>query len=303
MKQAPRGKPRGACLFNAESALVGGAFGDKDEVHAAVVFLRARGGFTGASGNTRGVDALFAEILLGEFGAFGGELGVLGFLGIRKAHDYDLGIGIVLEAQGHVVADALAEVIEARRAGLGVTAIADLGGLWRRRRLLHVYVGGSIGVSAPAIADRALDGVASGLQAGRIKFNLRSAANDLATGGRVAIGERIAVRIAGDRGDTGALARHNRTAVRGARDRGRTVRRRLHGDVHGAGGGAAPAVIHLGVHGVGTDGQAGRRPACVRTSAIYGAARSGIGIGELIVVRIAGIHVNLHASARAGEDR
>src|SRR5277367_6621336 len=303
MKQAPRGKPRGACLFNAESALVGGAFGDKDEVHAAVVFLRARGGFTGASGNTRGVNALFAEILLGEFGAFGGELGVLGFLWIRKAHDYDLGIGIVLEAQGHVVADALAEVIEARRAGLGVTAIADLGGLWRRRRLLHVHVGRSIGVATPAIADRALHGVASWLQTGGIKLHMRSAADDLATGGGVAVAQRIAIGIAGRGGNGGALARHNRAAVGGAGNRGRLIGLGLDGDVRGAGGRAAFAVVDFGIDGVGADAHARRGPARVGAGAVDGAARGGVGIGKRIVIRIAGVHVDLHAGARAGKDR
>src|SRR5438034_5579634 len=75
------------------------------------------------------------------------------------------------------------------------------------RGFLDLDVAGSIGGAAAAVIGRALDGVSAGLQAGRIKLHVRAAASDLPAGGRVAISQRIVVRVAAIAGDSGVFTR------------------------------------------------------------------------------------------------
>src|SRR4029077_3944147 len=112
-----------------------------------------------AGGNTRFVYALLDNVLLGQIGAGLRQLRGLGFLGIRVADDYQLGRGIVLQTQSDVIAHALAGIVKPRCASLVVAAIAGLGCLWWRWRLLHVNRGIRIRGSTLAVADRALHGV------------------------------------------------------------------------------------------------------------------------------------------------
>src|SRR5271165_4225361 len=103
--------------------LVGCAFRHQHEVDSAVGLLRAllHGGFARAGGDPRGIDALLAQVLLGEIGTLLRQFRGLGFFLVRKADDDDLGVRVALQTQGHVVAHALASVVEAGCARLGVT--------------------------------------------------------------------------------------------------------------------------------------------------------------------------------------
>ena len=162
---------------------------------------------------------------------------------------------------------------------------------------MHIHVGRSIGVAAAAIAHRALDGVTARRQPSGVELDLRPAADDLSAGGGVAVGQGIAIRIAGDGSNSSTLARHNRAAVRRASYGGRLIRLWLHRDIRSASSRAAFAIVHLGVDGVGADAESGRSPARVGTGAANATARSGVGICELVVIRVAGIHVDVHAVA------
>src|SRR3984893_14020196 len=202
-------------LVTKHRPLVGCAFGDDDEVHPAVFLLHAlfMRGFAAAGGDARGVNALLAEILLGEFGAGGSQLGSPRFTRIREANNDQLGVRIALESQGHVVAHALASIVEARSSNLGVAAVADLGRLWRRGRFLNVYGGGGAGASTLSVVCRAVDGITAGGEAGGVELGSRVGAGNLPGASRVAIGQRISVRIAG-RGNNGhAFAGDNRIAL------------------------------------------------------------------------------------------
>src|ERR1700676_3992818 len=288
----------------AEHALVGRPFGYEDEVDAAIFLLRAflRRALGGASGDTRSVDALFLDELLGEFGARGGELVRLGLLGVGITDDDELGAGVVFEAQGHVVADALASIVKAGSGGLGVAAIADLGGLRRRRRLLHVDAGGGIRFVAASVDDGAVDLVAARRNARGIELHLGAAAGHLPAGCRITVGQIQAVRTVGRRGDGRALARHDRAAVRGTGDRRRMMRLFFDFNVGRAGSGAAPPVVYFGGHGVGAGGGARGTPARVGAGALHGAARGGVGVGQRIAVRITGVHMDGDAVARFHKD-
>src|SRR5258706_136650 len=125
--------------------------GYDDEVDAAVGLFLAffPGGFAGTSGDARCIDALFDNVFLGEVGASLRKLGSLGFFGVRKADDDQLRGWIVLQTESDVVTHTLAGVVEARSAFLVVTAIAGLGGLWRRWRLLHVHACTGSGTHCP----------------------------------------------------------------------------------------------------------------------------------------------------------
>src|SRR5207237_7745710 len=94
---------------------------------------------------------------------------------------------------------------------------------------------GSIGGAAAAVIGRALDGVSAGLQAGRIKLHVRAAASDLPAGGRVAISQRIVVRVAAIAGDSSVFTRENRAALDREAGRWRMVGLLFHLDVGAAG--------------------------------------------------------------------
>ena len=222
---------------------------------------------------------------------------------IGKADDHELGIGIVLQAQRHVVTDALAQVVKARNSGFHVAAIADLGGLRRWRGLLNVDSGRSVRGASTAVADGALHGVIAGLRAGGVKLYLCAAAGDLATAGGVAVSQRIVVGITGRRGDGGTLSRKNRAAFRGARDGGILVRLGFDLDICRASGGSALAVIHLYVDGITSGANASGTPAHFRSGAFDGAAGGGIGVGQGIVIGIARGHVHGNWIARSGINR
>src|SRR6516225_7941333 len=249
--------------------LVGRTLRDDNEVHAAIGLFLAflRRGFSGARRDPRSIHALFDHVLLGEVGAGLREFRGLGFLGIGIADDHQFGARIVGQTQGNVVAHALAGVVKPRGAGLVVAAIAGLRGLRRRRRLLHVHGGVRIGRAASAVAHRALHGVASGREPGRIKRGLGTIAGHLTTGRGVAVGQRIAIGIAGRRRDSGALAWHDRAVVGRARNRGWLIRLFGHGNVGGAGRGSALAVVHFRVDGVSSFGQSGGVEARIRSGA------------------------------------
>src|SRR5258708_39559021 len=138
--------------------LVGCAFRDQHEVDATVslfliLFLR---GLAGAGSNARSINALLDDVLLGQIGAGLRQLGGLRFFTIGVANDHQLCARIVLQAQSHVIANALAGIVEPRRACFVVAAIAGLGRLRRRRWLLPGNAGGSFGGTAPALPATAI---------------------------------------------------------------------------------------------------------------------------------------------------
>src|SRR6202011_972937 len=103
--------------------------------------------------------ALLAQVGLGQIRARGRQVGGLGFLGIGKTYDDQLGIGIVLQPQGHVVSHALAQIVEARGAWFGVPAVSYFGRLRRGWRLLQVDVGRAFGLVAAFVGHSTLHGV------------------------------------------------------------------------------------------------------------------------------------------------
>src|SRR5580765_1974249 len=151
------------------SGLVGCALRHDDEVNATVcsglVLLLRR--FASACGDAGFVYALLDNVLLSEIGAGLSELGRLRFLTVGVAHDNQLSVRIVLQAESHVVADALASIVKARCTDFVVAAIAGLGCLRRRRRLLDVNGGRTVGGAALAVAYRAFYGVTAGCEASR----------------------------------------------------------------------------------------------------------------------------------------
>src|SRR5260221_172053 len=193
-----------------------------------ILFLR---GLAGPGGNARSIDALLDNVFLGQIGSGLRQLGGLWLLAIGVTDDYQFGAGIVLQTQRHVIANALAGIVESRRASFVVAAIAGLGRLWWRRRLLHIYAGGRIGSTAAAVADRAFYRVATRSQSGRVKLRLRTIAGHLAPSRRVTVGQRIAIGIARGCDDSGALTRHNRAAFGSTRDRRRLIWFLAHSDV------------------------------------------------------------------------
>src|ERR1700720_4660605 len=131
---------RRASHYSAESRvtrLVRRTFRNEDEFDAAVLLLRAllRGGLARPRRATRRVDALLSKIRLRQVRAALRQLRGPGLPRIGVTHNYDLGVGIALQAQGHVVSDALAQVVESRHASLGVATLPYLRRLRRRWRL------------------------------------------------------------------------------------------------------------------------------------------------------------------------
>src|SRR5579871_6579950 len=197
--------------------LVRRAFRHNHKVHAPVrLFLSLfLGRFANSRRYARRVNALFAEVLLRTISAGLRQLGRLWFLGICVSNDHELRRRIVLQTQRNVIANALAGIVKPRRAYRVVAAIAGLGRLRRRRRLLHVHVCGRFRRAATAVAHRALHGVASRLQSGRIKRRLCAVAAHLTCARAVRVSQRIAIGIARRRSNSGPLTRHNRAAIGG----------------------------------------------------------------------------------------
>src|SRR5260221_8298781 len=203
-----------------ECGLVGCAFRHEDEVNAAVGLLRAFFGGSGpdACGDAGKIDLLLGEILLCAIGAGLGQFLGVGFLGIGVADDHQLGVGFALQAQGNVVANALASVVEAASTELGVTAVADLGSLRRRSRLLNVNRRGRTGTATAAVVGRACDRIISSRETRGIKLRGRAIPGNLAACGGVTVRQWIAVRTAGRRNKFYALAGDERGAFRRAGD-------------------------------------------------------------------------------------
>src|SRR5882757_9163095 len=136
--------------------LVSCALRHDDEVDAAVgflltLFLRS---FASTSRDARSVYTLLDNVFLGEIGAGLCELCGLGLTTVSEADNDELSIRIILQAEGDVVTYALASIVKARSAGFVVAAIAGFCCLRRRRWLLDVNIGGSVGSAAAAITHR-----------------------------------------------------------------------------------------------------------------------------------------------------
>ena len=143
--------------------------------------------YTGCT--ARGVDALLAQVRFGQIRALLCELASLGFLGIGVADDDDLRVRFVLQSQRYVVTHALAEIVEPCHARLGVTAFTDLGGLRRRRRLLHVDISRGISLVAARVGHCAINLITAGLQAGGVKGCRRAGSAYLPAGRAIAVGQ------------------------------------------------------------------------------------------------------------------
>ena len=81
--------------------------------------------------------------------------------------------------------------------------------LFHLRWFLDLHVAGSVGGSPMSVIDRALHRVGAGLQAGGIELHVRTSSGNLTARSRIAVGQRVVVRVAAVASDCGALARKN----------------------------------------------------------------------------------------------
>src|SRR5208282_2969207 len=162
------------------------------------------------------------------------------------------------------------------------------------RRFLHVHGRLGVGAAATSIVRGAGDGVAARGQAGGIKLRGGGVAGNLAPRCRVAVGYRVAIRIRGAGIDGHAFAGDDRVAFGRAGDCRRTIRARGNRDISGATCRAAASVVHLDVDGVGAQGQAGGIPTHIGAGAVDRTAGRGVAVGERVIIRVAGVHVNRH---------
>src|ERR1700676_1456304 len=278
-------------------SLVGCTFRHEDELHAAIFFLRAflLRSRTGASGNARCVDALFAQELSGEIGSRIGEFGCSWFPWVRIAGNHQLGVRGIFQAPRNVGEPALAGIVSTRGARLVVVAITYLGGLWRWWRLLHIDGRRRIRIASSAVVDRTFHGVTASLQARGVKLGFRSVTRYMTVRGAVAVGQRIIVRIAGGSRNSGSLTRHNRAAVGGARNCRWSVGPRFYLHVRGASCCSASAVVDLNVYRVASFIESVGGKTSIGTRPFHSPTRRGVAVGEVVVVRIAGGYVYGHA--------
>src|SRR6516225_3735197 len=215
------------------AVLVGCAFRYQDSLDPAVRLLAAllRRGRAGTGTDARGINSLLAEVLPRKICAGLRQFRGLRFLRIREANDHQLGIGFILQAQCHVIEDALAFVVHALGTGRPVTAFSNLRRLWRRGWLLHVHIRGGAGAAALTVVGRARDGVAARGQAGGVKLRRWSGAGDLTGRSGVAVSNRVAIRIASLRINRYALTGGNWVAFRRAGYDRRTVWLLRHCDI------------------------------------------------------------------------
>ena len=170
----------------------------------------------------------FAEIFHRVSSAVAGDfLGLLALLGIGVADDHGAAARLVLQTQRNVIEDALADVCRCAMLSSGLpnaqSAVADLARLRRRRHSLHLDHRRAIRGAAAAIVHAHCDRLVPRSEARRIEVHCRARAHDLAGVGAPGVGQRIAVRIAGIRGDVNLLAGENRSSVSRARDCRRMV--------------------------------------------------------------------------------
>src|SRR5215831_8062006 len=124
------------------------------------------------------------------------------------------------------------------------------------RGLLHVHIGGGAGAAAAAVIGRASHRVAARGNSGRVKRPGWTRTGDLSARSRIALGQRIAVRIARRGNDVHLFAGVDGAAFRRAGNDRRPVGPLGNGDVRSAGSRAAPPVIDLRVDGVRADSHA-----------------------------------------------
>src|SRR6202790_2339402 len=303
-KSTSRESPLPSAVLSLSPGLIRRAVRYEHELDAAVLLLRALllRRFARPCRDARGVDALLAEVAFRQIRARRRQLGSLGLLGIGEAYDDQLGIRFVLQTQRNVVSHALAQIVKARGARLGVAAFAHLGRLRRRGRLLHIDIRRAVPLVAAFVGDTAFDGVAAGLQARGVKLRLRAVPADLAARSRIVVRQRQIVRATGRRRDRGALPRQDRTAIRSARDRRRVVRLFLHANVRRARGRASLSVVYLGIDRVTPRAEPRRVPARIGSGALQRAARCRIAIGQRKAVRAAAIDVPGYRVVRPREN-
>src|ERR1700674_3126581 len=142
MVRAPRlaasAARRGARSFRTpKCALVGRPFGHPDDVNAAVIGSASLPS-AGSGGDSRCVNALFAEIFHTVGGAVAGDFLGLALLGVGEADDDGAAPRFILQAERNVIEDAFADVVDARAERFAERAIADLFSLRRHRDGLHL---------------------------------------------------------------------------------------------------------------------------------------------------------------------
>ena len=150
--------------------------------------------------------------------------GFLRLLGIGVADDDGAAARLILQAQGNVIEDAFANVVDARAERPAERAIADLAGLRRRRHGLYLDHRRAIRGPAAAVVDAHRHRVIARREARRVEVHCRATAYDPAGIGAPGVGERVAVGIAGIRCDMNPLTRKDRWAVGRAGDRWRMIR-------------------------------------------------------------------------------
>ena len=65
-------------------------------------------------------------------------------------------------------------------------------------------------------------------------------------------------------------------------------------NIGGASSGAAAAIVDLGIDGVRAHRQARGVPARIGAGAVYRAAGRRVAVGERVIIRIAGVHMDRH---------
>src|SRR5712692_7461975 len=125
-----------------------------------------------------------------------------------------------------------------------------LPGRLNRHSLILLACGGAVGGSAATVVHPAGDRVASGREPTGIEHHRSARTDDLATVGAPGVGERIAIGIAGHRGDVYAFADQHRAAISRTSHHRRAVGPRLDPLLHSAIGGIALAIIRSGGDGV-----------------------------------------------------
>src|SRR6266478_2609232 len=186
-------------------------------------------------------DTFFNEIALGALYAALGEFHVvvLGTANVRVTLENQVSVRFVLQ----ILLEVARQCIERRSLAWGQATTGLRHRRLRRREvnavqcqlgfqlldlrwLLHVHIAGSISAGAAAVIHGALHAVAPGLETCRIKLHIGAAAHDLSARRRVAVGQRIVVRVTAVASDAGMLARQNGAALDGECRRRRMIRRR-----------------------------------------------------------------------------
>src|SRR6266853_521586 len=195
-------------------ALVGCALGNPDDFDTAVLLVRAGLTAAGACHDSRGVDALLAEVFHSVGSAVSCDFLGLALLRIGVPYDHRGTARLALQTQRNVVENALADVVDARAQRLAKRALVHLARLRQRRHGLYLNASRSFGRSSSPFIYASRDGVAGGRKPGRLKVPSRTVSRYPPPSCAPRVAKRVAVGVACIAGNMHALTCENCTAVR-----------------------------------------------------------------------------------------